>query len=464
MEMKKSLKSKKETSFTEGSIPKALIRFSLPVLGALILQAAYGAVDLMVVGMLCDPASISAVGTGSTFMSMITFVITSLAMGSTVTIARHIGERKSELAGRTVGTTILLFLGLGVVLTIVLEFCVTPIIQMMQVPGDSVLKTMDYLRICSAGILVIIAYNIIACILRGAGNANLPLIFVAIACVVNIAADFLFVGGLRMDVAGAAWATVLAQFVSVVIALPVLKKQDLGFRFAKTDLRIYKAELHSILQIGIPIALQELTVQVSFLVINAIVNGMGVLPSAGYGVSQKVTSFIMLVPSALMQSVSAYVAQNMGAGKVHRARKGFVSAIVGGSALGILMFLLGFFRADWLSSLFTPNPDVIVQSANYIRGFSLDCILTCTLFSFIGYYNGCSESGPVMIQGIVSALAVRIPLTILFASMPSTSLFYVGLATPITTVLGILFFLYCYFIHDRKKRKSLDEKMQEAAA
>lgn len=451
--MKNKTKDHSEISFTQGSIAGALIRFSVPVLGALILQAAYGAVDLMVVGMFCDAASISAVGTGSTFMSMITFIITSLAMGSTVTIARHIGERKPDEADKTTGTTIVLFQILGIVLTVTLELCIPAIVQLLQVPEDSISRAMDYLRICSGGILVIIAYNIIACILRGAGNANLPLLFVAIACAVNIVADFVFVGAFHMDVSGAAWATVLAQFVSVVVSLPILMKKDLGFHFAKKDLRIYKNELRQILQIGIPIALQEFTVQISFLVINAIVNGMGLLPSAGYGVSQKVTSFIMLIPSALMQSVSAYVAQNMGANQTARARKGLKIAIAGGTAIGILMFLLGFFKADWLSSFFTPDPGVIGQSSDYIRGFCFDCVLTCTLFSFIGYFNGCSRSTPVMIQGIVSALCLRIPLTMYFASLPNTNLFLVGLSAPITTIFGILFFLACYMYIGRKNRK-----------
>ncbi|UNT95609.1 MATE family efflux transporter [Allobaculum mucilyticum] len=457
--MKNKSKGKSEISFTQGSIAGALIRFSLPVLGALILQAAYGAVDLMVVGMFCDPASISAVGTGSTFMSMITFIITSLAMGSTVTIARHIGEKKPEAAGKTVGTTIILFLLIGIVLTAALELSIMPVIEILQVPADSVFKAMDYLRICSAGILVIIAYNIIACILRGAGNANLPLLFVAIACAVNIVADFVFVGVFHMDVAGAAWATVLAQLVSVVVSLPILMKKDLGFHFAKKDLRIYKNEMRQILQIGIPISLQEFTVQISFLVINAIVNGMGLLPSAGYGVSQKVTAFIMLVPSALMQSVSAYVAQNIGANQAARARKGLKIAIAGGTAIGILMFLLGFFKADWLSSFFTSDLGVIAQSSDYIRGFCFDCVLTCTLFSFIGYFNGCSRSTPVMVQGIVSALFLRIPLTMYFASLPNTNLFLVGISAPITTVFGILFFLVCYIWIGRKNRKQVSQSL-----
>ena len=153
--------NKKEVSFVEGPIFQSLIRFALPVLGALILQAAYGAVDLLVVGWFGDASSISAVGTGSSFMQMVTFIITSLAMGSTVMIGQHIGEGKPDKAGKTVGTSIVLFAIIGVAMTVILELFAGPIANILQVPAESFDKTVLYLRICSGGILIIIAYNVI---------------------------------------------------------------------------------------------------------------------------------------------------------------------------------------------------------------------------------------------------------------------------------------------------------------
>lgn len=216
--------NKKEVSFVEGPIFQSLIRFALPVLGALILQAAYGAVDLLVVGWFGDASSISAVGTGSNFMQMVTLIITSLAMGSTVMIGQHIGEGKPDKAGKTVGTSIVLFAIIGVVMTVILELFAGPIANILQVPAESFDKTVLYLRICSGGILIIIAYNVISSVLRGIGNANLPLLFVGIACAANIAGDLFFVGVLKLDVAGAALATVLAQLISVIASMGVLKK------------------------------------------------------------------------------------------------------------------------------------------------------------------------------------------------------------------------------------------------
>lgn len=448
------MKNENELSFVEGPVFGALIKFALPVLGALILQAAYGAVDLMVVGQFGDASSISAVGTGSTFMQMVTFVITSLAMGSTVIIGQHIGEDKPKKAGDAVGTTIVLFAIVGIILTILLELGAGGLMALLQVPEASYDKAVTYVRICSGGILIIIAYNVISGILRGVGNANLPFIFVGIACVVNIIGDLLFVAVLHMDAAGAALATVLAQLVSVIASLFVLQKQSLPVSFSRQQCRIYGNELKKILNIGVPIALQEAMVQVSFLVINTIVNNMGLMPSAGYGVAQKIVSFIMLVPSSVMQTVSAFVAQNIGAGKPDRAKRGYFTAMITGCTVGIFIFLAGFFGGGLLSSLFTSDADVIAQSALYLKGFSVDCILTCILFSSIGFFNGSGNSIPVMIQGISSAFLIRIPVSILMSKLPNTSLMLVGFATPITTIYGIIFFVVCFALLRRKAARS----------
>lgn len=448
------MKNENELSFVEGPVFGALIKFALPVLGALILQAAYGAVDLMVVGQFGDASSISAVGTGSTFMQMVTFVITSLAMGSTVIIGQHIGEDKPKKVGDAVGTTIVLFAIVGIILTILLELGAGGLMTLLQVPEASYDKAVTYVRICSGGILIIIAYNVISGILRGVGNANLPFIFVGIACVVNIIGDLLFVAVLHMDAAGAALATVLAQLVSVIASLFVLQKQSLPVSFSRQQCRIYGNELKKILNIGVPIALQEAMVQVSFLVINTIVNNMGLMPSAGYGVAQKIVSFIMLVPSSVMQTVSAFVAQNIGAGKPDRAKRGYFTAMITGCTVGIFIFLAGFFGGGLLSSLFTSDADVIAQSALYLKGFSVDCILTCILFSSIGFFNGSGNSIPVMIQGISSAFLIRIPVSILMSKLPNTSLMLVGFATPITTIYGIIFFVVCFALLRRKAARS----------
>lgn len=248
-------KATKDFSFTEGPVASSLVKFALPVLGALILQAAYGAVDLLVVGWFGDASSISAVGTASAFMQLITFVISSLAMGITVVLGHHLGEGRGDLAGEAVGTAVVLFAIIGAMLTAALEFFAWDIVALLRVPAESHAKAVLYLRICCGGLLVIIFYNVVSAVMRGAGNANLPLLFVGVACLVNVAGDLLLTGMLGMDVAGVAIATVFAQLVSVVTSLAVLRRRNLPFHFSLKCIRINPAELRRIMHVGVPIAL-----------------------------------------------------------------------------------------------------------------------------------------------------------------------------------------------------------------
>ena len=288
--------------FTTGSIVTKMIRFMVPVLGALILQAAYGAVDLLVVGHFGTTAGLSGVSTGSQIMNLVTFVITGLAMGITVLIARYMGEKHPEKIGTLVSGAIMLFSIIGIVLFIVMVFFAKPIAVLMQAPEEALDLTAGYVRICGAGILFIIAYNVLSAIFRGLGDSKSPLLFVAVACAVNIVGDLLFVAVFKMNVAGAALATVMAQAVSVVFSILLMKKRGVPFRIKKEDIRLNR-ECAAFMKIGAPLALQELLTQFSFVALCAFVNRLGLEASSGYGVACKVVNFLMLIPSAFFTVV-----------------------------------------------------------------------------------------------------------------------------------------------------------------
>lgn len=450
---------KNKISFTEGPVFASLIRFALPVLGALVLQAAYGAVDLLVIGLYGDETGISAVGTGSSFTQMITYIVTSLAMGTTAVIGRHIGAKSDKEAGDAVGTSIVMFAVAGIALTVILEIFAEGIAGLLKAPEEAFGKTVLYIRICSGGVIVIIAYNVISSILRGFGDSKTPLIFVGIAFAANVAGDFLLMGVFQLDVAGAAIATVAAQGISVVASLIVLVKRKLPISFSVKQCRIFKKELKRILGIGLPIAIQDATIQISFLVINSIANGMGLIPSAGYAAAQKIIMFINLVPSSVMQSSSAFVSQNIGAGNKKRARKGFYAAAICGCCMGLALFFASFFAGAQLSYIFTRESSVIEQGAAYLRGYAAECVLSGLLFSCCGYFTGCGKSVPVMLQGISAAL-VRIALAYAFSSMTDASLTYIALSTPLASLYGILFFLVCFGISAAAARRKLKNNNQ----
>ena len=425
-------------NFTQGKIFSPLIRFALPVLLALFLQAMYGAVDLLVVGQFGTAAGVSAVSTGSQIMQTLTIVIVGLSMGITILVGQRIGEKRFRDAGRAIGSGIALFAAIAAGLTVVMILAADSLAVLMRAPSEAAQGTVSYVQICSAGSIFIVAFNVIVSIFRGIGDSKMPLSTVAIACVVNIGGDLLLVGALRMDVTGAAIATVAAQAVSVLLSLLIIRKRALPFSFSKKDIRFDRRLIGKIVKLGSPIALQDLLVSISFLVILAIVNALGLTASAGIGVAEKLCAFIMLVPSAYMQSMSAFVAQNIGANEPGRARKALLYGILSSLAAGVLIAYVSFFHGSALAAVFARDAAVISAAADYLRAYAIDCLLTSFLFCFMGYFNGCGKTFFVMVQGIAGAFAVRIPISYFVSRIPGVSLFMIGLATPASSVVQII--------------------------
>lgn len=447
---------KGQQTFTQGRILPSLIRFALPVLLALFLQTMYGAVDLLIVGRFGGELSdvyVSAVSTGSQLMQTVTLAITGLSMGLTVFVGTKIGAGKPEEAGKIIGAGIWLFGVMALALTGVMVFAAPGMAGAMHAPEAAFDQTVSYLKLCSAGAVFIVAYNLVGSIFRGIGDSKIPLLTVTIACVLNIGGDLLLVAGFHMGAAGAAIATVFAQAVSVLLSLLIIRRRQLPFPFSLSYILPKGAYIREILRLGIPIALQDLLVNISFLVIISIVNSIGLTESAGVGVAEKMCGFLMLVPSAYMQSMSAFVAQNMGAEQPRRARKALLYGIVSSLALSVLMAYFSFFHGDLLAGIFAEKTGVILAAADYLRAYALDCLLTSFLFCFIGYFNGCGCTAFVMLQGIAGAFGVRVPVSWIMSRRPGVSLFHIGLATPASTVVQIILcFLYFMVLLRREKR------------
>lgn len=444
---------KKTQTFTEGSILPALIRFALPVLFAIFLQTMYGAVDMLIVGQFSTAAEISAVSTGSWIMQTITSAIVGLAMGTTILLGQKIGERKNEEAGLVVGASIWLFAVMGLVITVLMQILAVPIAQAMKAPQEAFAGTVRYMRICSLGAVFIVAYNVLGSIFRGMGNSKMPLITVAIACAANIAGDLFLVGVLGMASAGAAAATVFAQAISVLLSLLIIKKGGLPFTFSKKSVRPEKRMIKKVVELGFPLALQDILVSISFLAITAIVNELGVTASAGVGVAEKICGFILLVPSAYMQSISAFVAQNIGAKKPERARMALVYGILTSLGVGVFLAYFSFFHGDLLAGIFNRDAQVIAAAADYLKAYAIDCLLVSFMFCFTGYFNGCGRTRFVMIQGIAGAFGVRIPVSYLMSRLRPVSLFKIGLATPASTLLQIILYAGYFLLYPKRKKR-----------
>ena len=440
-----------KTDFTQGGILQKLALFMLPILGALVLQAAYGAVDLLVVGRFGSTSGLSAVSTGSQVLNLVTFVVTQFAMGITVLIARYLGEKRPQFIGQVIGGGAVVFALMAAVLCVVLVGFARGISVLMQAPAEAVELTASYVRICGAGIFFIVAYNVLSAIFRGLGDSKSPLLFVLVACIVNVFGDLLLVAGLHMDAAGAAIATVAAQAVSVVCAVVMLLKKQLPFQLQKSDFRL-NAQCRKFLGIGLPLALQEFLTQVSFLALCAFVNRLGLEASSGYGVASKIVNFAMLIPSALMQSMASFVSQNVGAGNKKRAKHSMFTGIGIGLVFGCAVFALVWCKGDALCSAFTTEAGVIANGFAYLKGFAPETIVTAVLFSMVGYFNGNDKTVWVMVQGLVQTLLVRLPMAYFMSIRPDASLTKIGLAAPTSTAVGIVLNVcFCLYLAHKEK-------------
>lgn len=417
-----------KNTILEGSIVIALTRFAVPMLFSLILQALYGAVDLWMVSRFALNADVSAVSTGSQTMLIVNGIVTGLAMGITILLGQSVGEGNANQSARIIGTSTWIFAALALGLTLLLLTGAPTLTTALHAPVEAYQRTVHYIMICGAGTVFVVGFNVLNGIFCGLGDAKTPLYFVMIACAVNIVADYVFIAHVGLGAEGAAVATIAAQAVSVVFALALIKRR-LPFEMHRADFGAERALAVNILKLGIPVALLRMANEISYLIILGFVNTLGVVASSGVGIAEKLVMFILLIPTAYMSAVSAFVAQNTGAGQHARARQTLWVGMMTAAVIGGAMAYLSFFHGDALSRLFIGDVAVIAASAEFLKATALECFILSMAYCYDGYFNGIEKTTFVMVQGIIAALCVRIPYAYYASIQPAPSLFNIGLST-----------------------------------
>ena len=438
-----------EKNLTTGSVFGNIVRFSLPYLLSYFLQTLYGMADLFIIGQYEGVASTTAVSIGSQVMHMLTVMIVGLAMGATVTIGQAVGARDRRGAAGYIGNTTTLFLALSVVVTGVLLALARPIAAVMSTPAEAVPGTVAYLRICFLGVPLITAYNIIASIFRGLGDSKRPMYFIAVACAANIALDYLFMGAMCLGPVGAALGTTLAQAISVLVAFIAIRRRR-SVAVSRADLRPRRDVMGQILGIGVPVALQDGLIQIAFILITVIANLRGLTDSAAVGIVEKLISFLFLVPSSMLSTVSAIGAQNIGAGDYGRAKQTMWYAIGIAVGFGVIVSVLFQFIAEPVVSLFTPDEGVIAAGGQYMHGYIFDCLFAGIHFCFSGYFCACGKSMISFIHNISGVALVRVPGAYLMSKMYPATLLPMGLATAAGSILQVLICIVAYRIICRR--------------
>ncbi len=426
-----------ENNMTEGSILKSIARFSLPYLLSYFLQTLYGMADLFLIGRFAGVESTTAVSIGSQVMHMLTVMIVGLAMGTTVMTARAVGAKDQKQMNRTVGNTIFLFAMLSLVSTVLMLVTVPMILHILAVPSEAITGTRAYLYICFLGIPFITAYNIISSIFRGMGDSKSPMYFIAIACGVNIVLDYLFIGIMNMQAAGAALGTTLAQSCSVLIALYTIIRKRMIPNLSSTDLKPSMQAMKNILSVGVPIALQDGFIQVSFITITIIANMRGLNDAAAVGVVEKLIGIIFLVPSTMLSTVSALAAQNIGAGEKQRARSVLNYALIICILYGFAVAIPMQFMAEQAVGIFSDSPLVMTLGGQYMRSYVVDTIFASIHFCYSGYFCALGVSIYSFIHNAISIITTRIPLAWITSSRFPDTLYPMGFSAPCGSLLSI---------------------------
>ena len=451
-----------EKNLTTGSVFKNVVLFSLPYLLSYFLQTLYGMADLFIIGQFEGVASTTAVSIGSQVMNMLTVMIVGLSMGTTVSVGQAVGAGKRKQAAHNIGNTVILFLVVSIALTAILLSFVHPIVVAMSTPADAVSGTVTYLTICFIGIPFITSYNIISSIFRGLGDSKSPMCFIATACAANIALDYLFMGVLHLGPAGAALGTTLSQAISVVVSLTVILKRR-SIVLKKSDFKPCRVVMGKILGIGIPIAFQDGLIQVAFIIITIIANQRGLNDAAAVGIVEKVISFLFLVPSSMLSTVSALGAQNIGAGKPERAIQTLRYAVMLAAGFGVLVSIAIQFTAEGIVSLFT-NPSTVDGAAvvrlggQYLRGYIFDCIFAGIHFSFSGFFCACRKSGLSFLHNILAIVLMRVPGVYVTSKLFPATLFPMGLATAAGSLISVVICLIAFGVIRRKSTLVLVEE------
>jgi len=427
-----------EQNLTEGSIYKSLINFSIPFIIANLIQALYGTADLLVVGLFTDTAGLSSVAVGAQVMQIVNGLITGLTMGGTILVGQYYGARKNKDTSETIGTMLCLGVFASLLITGLMLLITNPLLNALKTPSEAYVDAMKYVMICSSGVVFITGYNSISAILRGLGDSKRPVYFIAIACVVNIALDLVLVGLFDMRAAGAALATVLAQGISMILAIIYLSKRKFIFEFKKENLVIKKDKMLMLLKVGTPLSLQEVLLWASFLVIAGIANSMGVAESAAVGIVAKFEVFSMLPPMAISYALAALTAQNVGANKPERAAKALKISILMSFICSLFFFTWAQLHPQSIMGIFKADADVTRAGSLYFKTYSIDFMLVAIKFNLNGYLNGCGKTNFTMINGTLASILVRIPVAFLMTMILQKGLIGLGLSAPIASVTSII--------------------------
>ncbi len=433
-----------QKNLAKGNVAKQLIIFAIPFIISNIIQTLYSVADMVIVGQFNGTASMSGINIGGQVTMLILNVAIGISTGGTIMIAQSVGAEKTGKLQKIIGTLLTSLMIAAVILTVLMLLLKDPILRVIHTPEESFSEASVYLMITALGTIFIFGYNALSAIMRGMGDSKSPLYFVTVACVANIGLDLLLVGVLRQGAMGAAVATIVSQALSMILCVIYLRRKKFVFDFNFKSFGIDMGQLKSILKLGIPLTIQNLISNLSFLFMTMLVNYMGVTASAAVGAVGKYNGFAILPAIAMNAAISAMVAQNIGAEREDRAIKTMLTGMGLAYMISIPIFILTTAAPQTVLRMFSTDAELIAVGVPYLRAFSIDYLLVPVAFCLIGFFIGTGHTTFSLFSNIMSAIVIRIPMAYLLSNVAGMGLPGVGLAVPLasatTIVLGLLFF------------------------
>ena len=435
----------KQNNLSKGNVVKQLIFFALPFVISNLVQTLYSVADMIVVGHYNGTVSMSGVNIGSQVTNLMTILALGLSAGATVLIAQSIGAEKTKKLQKVIGTLFTSLLILAIIMTALMLIFHVQILELIKTPKESFKEASNFLNVTALGTIFIFGYNALSAIMRGMGDSKSPLYFVTIACLTNVILDLLFVGGFHMGATGAGIATIISQALSMILCIIYLIRKRFVFDFHLKSFGIDSEQLKALLKLGLPISVQNLIGNISFLFITAIVNSYGVTASAAVGAVGKYNGFAILPAIAMNAAISTMCAQNLGAGREDRARKTFVTGMIISCIISYSIFALTRLFPEQILGMFVKDEAMIRVGLPYLKAFSIDYLLVPIYFSMNGLFIGAGHTTYSLISYILSGIVIRMPMAFLLSDVVHLGLYGVGLAIPAATLSSILLNLWFYY-------------------
>ena len=437
---------KEEQNLTTGSVPKKLITFALPLLLANLLQSFYSIVDMLVVGNIVGETGLAAISNASMISFIINSICIGVTMGGTVLVAQYKGANDERSQSETVGTLLSIAFIASIIVTVLGLLVYEPLFRVLNVPATSMRDACDYMKIICWGTVFVFGYNAVCSIMKGFGDSKSPLYFIAIATVVNIILDLILVGPVGMGTKGAAYATIFSQGISLLISIIHLKRKNFVFDFKLKHFAIQRDKLTAILKVGLPTAVQMVIVNISYLFITGMLNNFGVSVAAASGVGLKINTFAGMPCWAIGQAVTAMVGQNMGANNIERVKRTTRIGLYLNLLITLIVVIIVQIFAGQIIMLFEPeSPEVIKYGILYLRVCcGINSLIYAVMYTFDSFAIGIGSANIAMINALLDAAIVRLPLSFLLAFVTDIGFsgVYIGQAvSPILpAIVGLLYF------------------------